>query len=203
MRRACVALSGILALTGCTSKETAVRDAPVPKYDTDAIVHAAMLEFDKNRDGSLDATELRACPALFGATAAIDTNGDRKLSADELRKRIEAYAAGTTGSIPVACTVRLDGEPLADATVTFDPEPCMCGALKPATAKTRASGQCSEYQIEGKTYSGLAAGLYRIRVNKEGTPIPARFNTQSTLGQEVFHNPRVAELTVELDLVSR
>jgi hypothetical protein len=203
MRRIRVALVGMLAVAGCSSKDTAVRDAPVPKYDTDAINQSVMSEYDKNRDGSLDTTELRACPALYGALAAIDTNGDKRLSKDEISKRIEAYAAGTTGSIPVTCTIRLDGEPLPDATVTFDPEPCMGGALKPATAKTNESGQCTEYQIEGKTYSGLAAGLYRIRVTKDGASIPTRFNTQSILGQEVFHNPRVAELTVEMDLASR
>jgi EF hand len=203
MRRIRVALIWIFVITGCSSKDTAVRDAPVPKYDTDAITQSVMSDFDKNRDGSLDTTELRACPALYGALAAIDTNGDKRLSKDEIRKRVEAYASGTTGSIAVTCTVRLDGEPLTDATVTFDPEPCMAEALKPANAKTNNSGQCTEYQIDGKTYSGLAAGLYRIRVTKDGASIPPRFNTQSILGQEVFDNPRVAELTVEMDLASR
>ena len=125
MRRVRIALITLFLAAGCSSKDTAVRDAPVPKYDTDAITQEVMSEFDKNRDGSLDTSELRACPALFGALAAIDTNGDKKLSTDEIRKRVEAYAAGSTGSIPVTCTVRLDGELLADATVTFDPEPCM------------------------------------------------------------------------------
>jgi hypothetical protein len=203
MRRVRIALITIFLAAGCSSKDTAVRDAPVPKYDTDAITQEVMSEFDKNRDGSLDTSELRACPALFGALAAIDTNGDKKLSTDEIRKRVEAYAAGSTGSIPVTCTVRLDGEPLADATVTFDPEPCMGAALKPASAKTSKSGRCTEYEIDGKTYSGLSAGLYRIRVTKEGASIPPRFNAQSILGQEVFHNPRVAEVEVVMDLASR
>jgi len=203
MRPLCVALIGLLAVTGCSSKDTAVRDAPLPIYDPDGIARSAISQFDKNRDGTLDASELRACPALYGALAAIDTNGDRKLSADEIRKRVEAYASGTTGSVPVTCTVRLDGQPLADASVTFDPEPCMGGAVKAATGKTDKDGGCVVYEIEGKPHSGLAPGLYRIRVTKDGASIPARFNTQTTLGQEVFHNPRAAEVNVELELVSR
>jgi hypothetical protein len=203
MRQLRVTLVGLLIAAGCTSKETGAREAPVPKYDPDAIAQAAMAEFDKNHDGTLDATELKACPALYGSLAAIDANGDKKLSADEIRKRIEAYAASTTGSVPVTCSIQFDGRPLAGATVMFDPEPCMGNVLKPATSTTDAQGQCGEFQIEGKAYRGLAAGLYRIRVTKEGESIPARFNTQTTLGQEVFHNPRAAAVSVNLELWSR
>jgi hypothetical protein len=52
-------------------------------------------------------------------------------------------------------------------------------------------------------HRGLAPGLYRIRVTKDGVSIPARFNTQTILGKEVFHNPRAAEVSVELELASR
>src|SRR5262249_6359772 len=130
MRYLPLALLGLITVAGCSSKDTGAREAPVPKYDPDAVVQAAMAEFDKNHDGTLDAAELKACPALYGALAAIDTNGDRKLSPDEIRKRVEAYAASSTGSVPVTCTIQFEGRPLAGATVTFDPEPCMGNALK-------------------------------------------------------------------------
>src|SRR5437762_5289132 len=112
-------------VSGWTSKDSGPKEGPLPKYDADGIAQAVMAEFDKNHDGSLDASELKACPSLYGALAAIDTNGDKKLSADEIRKRVEAYAAVPTGSIPVTCIFHLDGRPLAGGTITFDPEPCM------------------------------------------------------------------------------
>src|SRR5437016_2611538 len=46
---------------GCSSGATPV---PVPRYDPDGMAHAAMEEYDKNRDGKLDAAELERCPAL-------------------------------------------------------------------------------------------------------------------------------------------
>jgi EF hand len=203
MRRLGIAFIGVMAAAGCTSRDTVVREAPVPKYDANAIAAASMSEFDKNKDGSLDWSELKYCPALLGAFADIDTNRDKKISESELRKRIEEYSASPTGSIPVSCLVSLDGRPLADATVNFEPEPCMGGTVKLATGKTDNSGGCVEYEIDGKVHRGLAPGLYRIRVTKDGVAIPARFNSQTTLGKEVFHNPRAAEVNVELELASR
>ena len=191
-----------LILTGCSSHGTDPREAPVPKYDPDGVARAALTEFDKNGNGSLELAEVAACPALQAAFAAIDTNGDKRLSADELRARVEGYAATPTGSVAVGCTVLLDNQPLTGATVTFVPEACMGGAVKLATGKTDEAGRCDQYQIDGKTYRGLGAGLYKIQVTKEGTTIPARFNTQTTLGREVFHDPRMSEVTIDLYLSS-
>jgi hypothetical protein len=195
--------AGLLVMTGCTSDATRLYEAAVPKYDPDAVARAALAEFDKNGNGTLEPGEVQACPALAGAFAAIDANGDRRLSADELRKRVEAYAASPTGSVEVGCLVRLDGQPLGGATITFVPEPCMGSVLKPAAGTTDADGTCATYQLDGKTHRGIAPGLYKIQVTKDGAAIPARFNSQTTLGREVFHNPHEAEVQVELNLSSR
>ena len=192
-----------VVLTGCSSNPTALREAPAPKYDPDGIAKAALAEFDKDGNGSLDPREAAACPALQAAFAEIDTNRDKRLSADELRARVEGYAATPTGSVEVGCTVRLDGQPLTGATVTFVPEACMGGAIKEATGTTDEAGRCDVYRIDGQTFRGMAAGLYKIRVTKGGAAIPARFNDQTTLGREVFHNPRMGEVTIDLNLSSR
>jgi len=105
--------------------------------------------------------------------------------------------------VGVGCVVNLDGKPLPDATVTFVPEACMGGAVKPATGTTDEAGRCDVYKIDGQPYRGLSAGLYKIQVTKDGTAIPARFNTQTTLGREVFPNPRAGEVTMTLEVSSR
>lgn len=194
---------GVLVLVGCSQSGTQLLEAPVPKYDADGIPRAILTEFDKNGNGSIEPDEARACPALAGAFATIDANNDRRLSADELRKRVEAYGASTTGSVEVGCVVRLDEQPLPEATVTFVPEACMGGAIKPAVGTTDASGRCGVYKIDGKTHRGMAPGLYKIQVTKDGSAIPAQFNSQTILGKEVFHNPREAEVYIELNLSSR
>jgi EF hand len=192
-----------LSVLGCDSSNTHPREASVPKYDSEAIVQAAMAEFDKNKDGVLDGSELNSCPALQSSFQAIDTDRDRKLSQNELRARFERYAASTTGSVGVTCIIQYDGQSLADATVTFVPESCMGSVLKTAMAKTDARGTCGEFQIEGKTFRGLAAGLYRIQITKDGVAIPSKYNVQTILGREVIDDPRAGQLSIELNLTSR
>ncbi len=75
--------------------------------------------------------------------------------------------------------------------------------LKTATTTTDQAGVSGTFQVDGKSYTSLPPGLYRIRVTKDGTNIPARYNTQTTLGQEVLAEPRQGEITVELSLRSR
>jgi hypothetical protein len=203
MRYAWFGVIVVLPAIGCDSSKTHLKEASVPKYDSDAIVQAAMSEFDKNKDSLLDGSELNACPALQSSLQAIDTDRDRKLSQNELRARFEKYAASTTGSVGVTCIIQYDGQPLADATVTFLPEPCMGSVLKTATAKTDARGTCGEFQIEGKMFRGLAPGLYRIQITKDGVAIPPKYNVQTILGREVVDDPRAGQSSIELHLTSR
>jgi hypothetical protein len=200
MRWVC-AIIPLVALAGCSDRPT-VQTAPTPKYDPDAVAKALLAEFDKNHNGSIEPAEAQACPPLYDAFADFDTNNDRKITADEIRKRVESYASAPNGSLPVGCAIRLDGQPLADATVTFVPEKAMGDSLKTAVAKTNVQGYCGEYQIDGKMYRGLAPGLYRIQVTKDGATIPPRFNTQTILGREVFFDSRKPDATIVLDLTS-
>ena len=202
MLRVCHVVA-LLTLAGCTQSGTQLNVAPVSKSDAEAITQAILAEFDKNKNGSIEPNEAQACPALAGAFADIDTNRDRRLSADELRKRVEAYAASATGSVEVGCVVRVDVQPLAGATVTFVPEACMGPTLKTAVGTTDPDGHCAEYKIDGKLFRGIAPGLYKIQVTKDGAALPARFNTQTILGKEVFHDPHRAEDSIELNLTSR
>jgi EF hand len=189
----------VLAVSaGCSSK---IESIPPPSYDAAAIVQAALAQMDKNKNGQIDGSELDACPALKRALAAIDKNGDKAISAAELQQRVELYAR--QGLISLSCTVTLDGRPLDGATVTFEPEPFMGPALKPATAVTDKDGVVGTFQVDGKSATSIPAGLYRIKVTKEGTTIPPRFNTDTTLGREVVNEPRQGGATIELALSSR
>ena len=153
---------------GCSSAPT--RSKHPPKY-TRKLSHRppppSSTRTPIKRAGAGELAAPASCPGF-----RIDANGDKRLSADELQKRVEAYAALTSGSVTVGCIVSVDNSPLADATVTFVPEACMGGALKTATAKTNVAGHCDEFTIDGKTYRGVAAGLYKIQVTKDGVPFP-------------------------------
>jgi hypothetical protein len=176
----------LILAVGCSSPTTPEVHSQA-SYDPDALATAAFAEYDRDKNGSLEGSELDACPALKSALVGIDTNRDGKISTAELKARIEGYGAAGASTISVSAPVTLDGQPLPDATVQFVPEAFMGGVIKEATGKTEADGTVRSFTSEGKPYAGLQPGLYRVKVTREGgPPIPAKFNMQTTLGAEVY-----------------
>lgn len=138
MRRG-VSFSAIfLIAAGCGGGKS--DPVPAASYDPDRAAQAALDEFDKDRDGTLSAAELNACPGIKVAADRIDTNKDQKLSRDELKARFTTYADATFGALGVTYTVTLDGSPVSGAVVTFTPEPCFGDSLKSGSGTTDASG---------------------------------------------------------------
>ena len=168
--------------------------------DAAAVAQAALQEYDKNKNGSIEGAELDACPALKYAMAAIDKNNDQKLSAAEIEKRVAGYPPRHIG---ISCEVTLDGKLLPGATVIFEPEKFMGSSFKTATATTDRDGQAGVFQLDRGSVAELPAGFYRIRITKEGTKIPARYNTQTTLGREIAVEPRQEDVRMEFALTSR
>jgi hypothetical protein len=199
MRLFLLAVAFVTCVAGCSRGSQAER--PQPTYDAAGIAEAALGQYDKNKNGRIEGAELDACPALRAALPAIDKNRDRGLSAGEIKERAERYAA--LGEVPVTVMVTLDGQPLAEATVTFEPEPFMGASLQTATATTSQEGVSGTFQVDGNAFATLPPGLYRLRVTKGGTNIPARYNTQTTLGREVISDPRQGDATLEIALRSR
>jgi hypothetical protein len=161
---------------------------------------AAITDYDKNKNGNLDAAELEACPALAESLASIDKNGDKQLSADELTERFAAYQKAAAGAIAVACEVRMNGMPLANATVTFTPEACMLGTIMGGSGTTDKGGIL---QLNGPSGApGLPCGLYKITVSQKpnGTTelIPEKYNTKTTLGREVYTDGRSGNLSMTI-----
>lgn len=169
----------LLAAVGC-SPSGGGTIAP-PSYDADALTKKCFDQYDANKDGSLAGAELDACPSLKAALPFIDLNKDKKLGGDELTKRFKMYQDNRAGAIGVGVRVVLGEEPVEGATVTFTPEDFLKDVIKGGTGKTNKAGGAS---IVGDTGPGLAAGLYRVTITK-GSEIPARYNTNTTLGREV------------------
>jgi len=162
---------------------------------------SAMAQLDKNANGTIEGPELDACTGLKDALTFIDTNNDSKLTADELKTRFDAYR--TAGAVGYNIRVSLDGNPLPDATVTLTPEGFMLGVLSKATAKTGPDGTVNKYTINGSDSPGIPSGVYRIAVTKDGANIPAKFNTETTLGCEISGGGRGGSSTRELKLLTK
>lgn len=143
----------------------------------------ALAAYDADKDGSLDAKELEACPALQSLAAKLKKP---KLVADDITARLAAYQASRASRVTYACTVFLDGVPLDGATVTFRPEAFLGPNFKPARGVSQG-GQVDP-ATEGDSV-GLALGMYRVEVSKTDATgretIPAKYNARTILGCEV------------------
>ena len=147
-----------------------------------------MKEYDKDSNGIIEGKELDASPALKKAAPNIDKSG--KITAAKLKDRFEAYKSRGLGAVAVICRVNSGNVPLGDATITFEPEACMMGAIPVVVGTTRADGNVADFTVDGKPTPGLACGLYRVRITHASQSIASRFNAQTTLGLEVFAGER-------------
>jgi hypothetical protein len=179
-----IVATGIALLAGAGCWDSGPARVVAPAIDS-AAGSKAMQEFDANKDGVLDATELEKCPGLKAALSKIDTKGDGKITADEINARIKAWKDLKIGRMRITCRVMHNGQPLAGATVVFEPEKFLGDQLKPATGTTDAAGTVSpDAPYEGGVKGGIAPGFYRVKITKSGEDIPAKYNTETILGQE-------------------
>jgi hypothetical protein len=174
-----------------------------PNIDPQQTGAAAVAAYDRDGDGQLSKAELKRCPALLASLALYDTNKDEKIDAEEIAARLKSWEATRVGITAAPFIVRLDGRPLAGATVILEPEPFLEGVLMPASAETNASGfagpsMAAENLPKGVRF-GVQPGIYKIRLTHPTQRIAAKFNEQTELGLEVqplydSFNPTVFDL---------
>jgi hypothetical protein len=196
------------AFASCTRGPSAIKP---PSIDASAAGSKAMELYDKDGDGQVAGAELDAAPALKAALARLDTSGDKAVSADEVTARVNAWKEMKTAITGVPCKVTLDGKPLAGATVTLEPEPFLGEEVKAASATSNPFGQVSptipkEQRPDPTLPGGANFGLYKVRISKVvggKETIPARYNTETTLGQEVsYDDPGIAAMNIVYALKS-
>src|SRR5207302_7614851 len=81
----------VLLIHGCSAR------VDMPPISPEEAAKQALAEYDKNKDGFLDANELEHCPALKNALKTLDKNKDGRLSADEIAERLTAFQATGVG----------------------------------------------------------------------------------------------------------
>ena len=173
---------------GCSGRPARVHP---PTYNAQAGAEA-IAAYDANGDGAIADEEFDSVGALRAALKQIDTDGDGRVTAAEIDARVQAWQSTKVAEMPVLCEVTIDGKPLAGAQVTFEPEPFLGDILKPAGGTTEANGNASislaDEHLADPRYPGVACGWYKIRVTSSEREIPAKYNTQTTLGCEVAIN---------------
>lgn len=175
----------VLLIFGCGPARPA-RVIP-PSLDPAAVAAAAIAAADTDGDSAVDAEEIRTVPALAAALKQLDTDGDGKLTVAELRSWLETVQKSRVAITSFTATVSHKGKPLADATVRLIPEPFMGDGMQRGEAVTDAAGNAVP-TIRDSKYPGVNCGLYRVEIEGTGVDgklLPARYNTESTLGVAV------------------
>lgn len=204
-RRFALVLMLVLLLALATSCNRRPKGPDRPVLDAAGSGQRALELYDANHDGKLDASELKACPALAMAVSRIDKNADGALAADEIAQRIEYLQQAKVTIISGATEVKVDGQPLSGATVLYEPEPFLGDAFKACGGVTDASGTAYVTGHDAK-FPGIYLGFYRVRITKDAggkEVLPARYNTQSELGYEATDDIPDVATVVQFALTSR
>jgi hypothetical protein len=174
-----------LGVAGCIGNSPSRIAAP--SWQPFKMADQAIADLDKDSDGKLSAEELEAAPGLKYCARLLDEtygDGDGLLSRDEIKDRLEEYVEMRVGLTAFTCTVRLDGRPLVGASVRLVPEAFLGDVIQTLEAISKGNGEV-EFLTEGISVSVVPLGMYRVEITSLDFQIPAKYNSQTTLGIEV------------------
>jgi len=188
----------MLLLAGCSGRPARV----YPDAIAGDAPQKAMELYDTDHDGFIDGAELDKVPGLKAALKQVDTNGDGKISADEIAARIKVWKDSKIGRTTLSVPVTHNGAPLAGAKVRLVPESFLGSALHTAEGTTDKGGvaRVSAQPRDAGDVPGLSPGFYRVEITKEGDNIPAKYNTATTLGLEVGAMDQATRGALRFDL---
>jgi hypothetical protein len=200
-RRGCSIAILLASMMGCSSPSN-VGISP------SGAAAKAMETYDTNKDGALDADEVKKCPPLAASLRNYDGNGDGKVGADEIATRLEGLLAGGSNLAGADLKVTLDGQPLSGATVKLRPAAFLGGELDVAEGVTDETGIArptipAEHLPAEFSNSPLVQMIpYVVEVTHPDRQLPAKYNTASELGFEVDPSAR-SGLSGVFDLKSK
>jgi hypothetical protein len=182
-----------LPIASCNRGPAAVRP---PAIDPSSAGSQAMEQYDTDGDGVVKGAELDKAPGLKAALPRLDSDNDGGVSADDIAARVEKWQSTEAGLMSFSFLVTLDGSPLADANVTFEPEAFLGDELQAAVGQTNGFGSGGatipkENRPAPTTPPGMHLGLYKVKISKlvGGKEIvPHKYNEDTVLGQEVAYD---------------
>ncbi len=185
-----VLIAALLCLAGCgVITSSSVKPPAVnPSQAADAAIELC----DKDANGLLTTSELATYPGLLAALSIYDTSGDKQLDREEIAARLTSMYSGNTALTSFACRVTLDNRPLGGAQVRLVPESFLGGDLKSGSGVTDGSGNVTvgiaeeELPEAVRGLKKMQLGVYRVEITHPSAKIPAKYNTQTTLGYELY-----------------
>jgi hypothetical protein len=161
-----------------------------------------MSQLDKNANGALESAELIASPGLQAGLDRFDRDSSGSISAQEIEDRVQYYKERLGNLTTYFIELKLDGTPLPEAEVQLVPDAWL-GTLPTVTGKSDEHGTVV-FRMPEADESGVHPGVYRLVVSKKDVSgnetLPAKYNTQTILGQEVAPDRRELESHVPIAL---
>jgi len=187
-----MALTAVLLLTqsGCMNEPS--RIVP-PSIDADTAGQEAIKLYDADHDGKISGAELDKVPSLVKGLPNFPSTKEKGVTAADITARIKAWQATRTGRMGgVVCKITRNGKPLAGANVKFVPEKFLGGNMPECSGTTGPDGsaQISVPLTGPEDVAGVPPGYYRVEVTMADGSIPAKYNTQTILGEEIFPDKR-------------
>ncbi len=183
-----IAIAIIVGAIGCSQGPRSIQP---PKVNASAAATAAIEQYDRNGDGKLSKDEWRLSPDLTAVAAEYDQNGDGELTSEEIANGVAAWQQTGIGARSVPFEVRWKGQPLAGATVRLEPASFLGGAVKGASGQTSVAGSgqfnmtAEDRPKNAPNMPLMQPGLYHVIVTHPSIKIPAKYNTETTLGIEI------------------
>lgn len=178
----------VALLIGCSGRPGRIA---TPGIDAADAAQEAMQLYDANSDGQIDQSELAASPPLLNALPAYDKDKNGSLSEAELVAGMQSWSQRGIGAMSLPFVVRLDGRPLSGAQVALTPAPFMAGAVQAAGGTADSLGAGSLEIAAADRPAGfpqnlpvMQPGLYLVQITHPTIPIPAAYNSATTLGLE-------------------
>jgi hypothetical protein len=167
--------------------------------------------YDKDGDGTIAGTELDAVPGIKKNISHYDRDSDGRISKDEIAARINDWASQQLALMGCTYVVTLDGQPLADATITLVPEPYLGPNVKPASGVTTPNSVARMSHADedlpktanGRPIAGVKGGTYKIQITHPTRKIPAKYNTATELGEEIAYDINPNDAPIRLSLTSK
>jgi hypothetical protein len=180
--------AAIAILSGCSGRPGRVS---TPKVNPNSAAQQAVQELDKNSDGQLSPDELKTSPPLLDALPSYDVDHNASLSQREIADGISRWSLRGIGALALPFTVRFDGRPLEGAQVKLVPAPFLDDAIRPATGVADRTGSGSlNMAAEDRPSNApknlplIQPGLYTVEITHPSIKVPAKYNSQTTLGLE-------------------
>jgi len=148
--------------------------------------------YDTNHDGKLSPEELAKCPGVLVSIERYDSNHDKMIDQEEFSAHLTNLLKNKTGATQLACNVSYQGNPLAGATVVLEPEPYLGKEIQSAEGVTTNAGIADVGMPPDKAPAALKSikliqyGTFKVRITHPTIKLPAKYNTETTLGYETI-----------------